>query len=450
MVPNAKFHPLVRNKVWDGRIRLFNIMTKQIYAGLLEDIEQFCKSRNYEIEYLFDFDDRSFSVKEAEEFIKTIELPFKPYDYQIDALVQSVRKNRGIILSSTGSGKSLMIYLLTEFYNVDTLVICPTVSLVHQLSSDFSDYGFDSDQFVHRIMSGQEKITDKPITISTWQSLTKMPKEYFKKFKLVIVDEVHGAKAKEMTSIMEKMTHCKFRFGFTGTLDDIPTNEMTLKGLFGSIRRVSSTKDLMEQKKLADLKIKCLTLKYSAEVRKAQKDLDYQQEMDFLVRNESRNRFIKNLALSLKRNTLVLFQYVDKHGKELYQKLQDENQDRNIYFIHGGVDGEDREVIRKVLETEQNAILVASMGTFSTGVNVKNIHNIIFASPSKAKIRTLQSIGRGLRTMEGKEFMTLFDIADDLSWKSHKNYTLEHFKERLKIYINEGFDYKIYNIDMGD
>jgi len=264
----------------------------------------------------------------------------------------------------------------------------------------------------------------------------------------VIGDEAHLFKAKSLTSIMEKLTECKYRFGFTGTLDGSETNKLVLEGLFGAVKKVASTVDLIEKKYLADLKIKVLMLKYSDEVKKQNKRNDYQTEIDFIVRHTGRNRFIKNLVLSLKGNTLLLFQYIDKHGKELYSEINNEAVDRKVFFIHGGIDGTDREEIRKIVENEKNAIIIASSGTFSTGVNLKNLHNVVFSSPSKSKIKTLQSIGRGLRKSNTKELMTLFDIADDLSWKSKTNYTLEHFKERLKIYASEGFDYKIYSIDI--
>jgi superfamily II DNA or RNA helicase len=448
MVPNAKFHPLYKNRVWDGKIRLYNVMSKLIYAGLLENIKEFAEKRDYEIELLSDFNDTEFSLIEAEKYIKTLNIPFEPRDYQVAAFAHGVRKNRALLLSPTASGKSLIIYLLTRYYNAKTLIIVPTISLVHQLASDFSDYGYNDADSIHRITSGVDKQTDRKIVISTWQSIYKLGKEFFKQFDVVIGDECHLFKAKSLSSIMEKLANCRYRFGFTGTLDGTETNKLVLEGLFGPVKRVASTVDLIEKKHLADLKIKILLLKYSDDVKKQNKNNDYQTEIDFIVRHLGRNKFIKNLTLSLKGNTLLLFQYVDKHGKELYADINSDANGRKVFFIHGGVDGSDREDIRRIVEKEKDAIIIASSGTFSTGVNIKNLHNIIFSSPSKSKIKTLQSIGRGLRKSDTKESMTLFDIADDLSWKSKTNYTLEHFKERLKIYASEGFDYKIYSIDI--
>ena len=445
-VPGAKFMPAYKSKFWDGKIRLYNTMTGMLYGGLLKYVEEFCNKRNYELDYVTDFSAEEFSLKEAKEFCKTLNLTIDPRDYQLDAFVYGVRNRRSLLLSPTASGKSFIIYLLTRYYNAKTLIIVPTTSLVSQLASDFADYGFESDVNVHRIFSGQNKQTTKPITISTWQSIYKIPKEYFELFDVVIGDEAHLFKAKSLTSIMTKLNNCKYRFGFTGTLDGTETHKLVLEGLFGAVKSVTTTSKLIEQKHLSNFLIKAIILKYPDNVRKATTTLDYKSEMDFLVGLPERNNFIKNLALSLEGNTLLLFQYVEKHGKILYDMLKD--QGIPVHFVHGGVDGEEREEIRKIVEQSPSSIIVASYGTFSTGVNIRNLHNIIFASPSKSKIRNLQSIGRGLRKSDSKETATLYDIADDLSWKTRKNFTILHFVERMKIYNEEKFEYKIYPVNL--
>ncbi len=449
-VPGAKFMPAYRSKFWDGKIRLLNVMTGLLYAGLTKYVEEFCKSREYEIEYVSDFSSENFSVKEAKDFIEKLKPTMQPRDYQIDAFVHAVRERRALLLSPTASGKSFIIYLLVRYYAKRTLIIVPTTSLVSQLSSDFADYGFDSDTFVHRVFAGQDKGTTKPITITTWQSVYKLPKEFFDSFDVVIGDEAHLFKAKSLTSILTKLSGTRYRFGFTGTLDGTETHRLVLEGLFGAVRRVTTTAELIEQKHLADFKIKAIVLSYPDEVRKMiAKANDYQSEMDYLVRLEARNKFIRNLTLSLEGNTLLLFQYVEKHGKALFNDLTKEaGKNRNVFFVSGEVSGDDREGIRKIVEEESNAIIVASFGTFSTGVNIRNLHNIIFASPSKSRIRNLQSIGRGLRKSETKSSSTLYDIADDMSWKGKKNYTLLHFMERIKTYNEEKFEYKIYKVTL--
>lgn len=446
-VPGYKFMPAFRNKLWDGKIRLFNRQNNSLYIGLLGYLQTFCHEREYELEIDEELvATENLSLAEAQEFADTLGLPFAPRDYQIKAFTHCVRNNRALLLSPTASGKSLIIYLLTRWYNVKTLIIVPTISLVAQLHKDFADYGFESDKYVHQIMSGAEKHTDCPIVISTWQSIYKMPKQWFEQFDLVIGDEAHLFKAKSLTTILSNLTDCKYRFGLTGTLDGTQTHKLVLEGLFGTVKKIVTTKELMESNRLAKLTIKALILKHSDTICSQNKNFKYQDEINFLVSNFQRNRFIRNLTASLKGNTLLLYQFVDKHGKILYDMLKDE--DRPVFFIHGGVEVDDREDVRRITEEENNAIIVASYGTFSTGINIRHLHNIIFASPSKSKIRTLQSIGRGLRLGDNKDAATLYDIADDMTYKSRKNFTLDHFLERMKIYNEEKFEYKIYTINL--
>jgi superfamily II DNA or RNA helicase len=450
-VPNYKYTPAFKNKIWDGKIRLFNRLNNSLYTGLLPYLDKFCRERDYELH----IDDElisteNFSLVEAKEFADTLGIPFEPRDYQIQAFTYCVRNNRALLLSPTASGKSLIIYLLTRWYNVKTLIIVPTVSLVAQLQKDFKDYGFESDKYVHEIMSGREKDSDAPIIISTWQSIYKMPKKWFSQFDMVIGDEAHLFKAKSLTTILTSLTECKYRFGLTGTLDGTQTHKLVLEGLFGAVKQVTTTKELMDKSNLAELKIKALVLKHDESICKANKNHKYQEEIDYIVRSPARNKFIRNLTLSLKGNTLLLYQFVEKHGQVLYDMICAKCEDRPVFFIHGGVGVDEREEVRRITEEQNDAIIVASYGTFSTGINIRNLHNVIFASPSKSKIRTLQSIGRGLRLGDNKDSATLYDIADDLTHKSRKNFTLEHFMERMKIYNDEKFEYQIYTINLKD
>lgn len=448
-VPAAKFMPQFRKRVWNGFIFLYSLRTKLIYAGLLEHLKVFCQEREIEIEYLSELNSIEFSDVEAQKFVEVINPTRTPRDYQLDAFTHCVRNHRALVLSPTGSGKSLIIYLLSRLYTFNKsqrkiLIIVPTISLVHQMASDFVSYGYSEDK-IHKITAGESKDTDRPIIISTWQSIFNLHKTWFNQFKAVVIDEAHLAKAKSLTGIMTKLVNCKYRFGFTGTLDNVHCNKLIIEGLTGPVKRVTTTKDLIDKKQLATLNIKILVLKYSDEAKKAVKELDYQGEMDFLTQNEDRNRFIKNLVLSLEGNTLVLYQYVDKHGKILFDQIN--NNGKPCHFVFGGVDGEDREQIRQIVDSSENNIIVASYGTYSTGINITNLHNIVFASPSKSKIRVLQSIGRGLRVSNTKDTATLYDIADDLTYKGKRNYTLDHLFERVKNYNEERLPYKIYNIE---
>ena len=446
-VPGAQFMPQVRNRFWDGKIRLFNQMTKTVYFGLYPRLEEFCKQRSYElnIEEDVSFFQQEFSLNEIDDLVNSIGLTLVPRDYQKKAVAHAIRNKRCLLLSPTASGKSLIIYMLSRFYPAKKLIIVPTTALVHQMESDFKDYGYKDK--VHKITAGADKQSDAEVTVTTWQSIYKMPKKWFSQFKVVIGDEAHLFKAKSLVNIMTKLTNCPWRFGFTGTLDGTLTHKLVLEGLFGPVEKITTTADLIEQKHLAEFKINIITLKHPNSARKLLKRAAYQDEIDYIVRNDARNKFICNLCKSLDGNTLALFNYVDKHGKVLYNMLHDV-EDKPVFFIHGGVKGEDRNEVRQIIEKEQNSIVVASYGTFSTGVNIRNLHNIVFASPSKSRVRNLQSIGRGLRRAVDKREARLFDLVDDLRYGQWKNYSLQHFTERLKLYNEEQFPYKMYQIDL--
>ncbi len=383
---------------------------------------------------------------EVKAFFKSLNLPAdrQPRDYQIKAFIKAIRNRRLLLLSPTASGKSLIIYMICCWYKLKTLVIVPTTQLVEQMANDFESYGYEEE--IHKIKSGVEHETDCLFTISTWQSMQREDPEFLQQFDVVIVDEAHSAQAKALSEILEKMKTTRYRFGTTGTINDTKTHEFVLQGHFGKIEKVTTTAELMKQGHIANLKIKCIVLKYPEHVCKEVSKLKYQDEINFLCQSDFRNKFIKRLADSLEGNTLVLYQYVEKHGKPLNDMMQ--NVKKPLHFIHGGIDGEDREEIRQIVNSSKESIILASKGTTSTGTNMPSINDAIFAAPSKSKIQNLQSIGRQLRKSEIKHSTTLFDIADDLQYKSTKNHTLKHFLERCKIYDSEQFDYQIYEVEV--
>lgn len=442
-VPGARHMPMFKNKVWDGKIRMFNVAARTLYLGLVTHVIKFATERGYQINYedRNDFATLDFPLVSAKKFISELNLPIQPRDYQIDAFVYAIRNQRALMLSPTASGKSLIIYLIVKYLNLKTLVIVPTTSLVHQMSSDFVSYGCD--EHVHKIYEGQEKNTKDRIVVTTWQSIYKQPKSWFNQFSVLIGDEAHLYKAKSLTGILTKMDQCQFKLGFTGTLDGTQTHKLVLEGLFGAVKHVITTNELIEKKVLADFKIKAIVLSYDDQTRSDNKKLDYQQEIDYIINNNKRNKFITNLALSLKGNTLLLFKVIN-HGTQLFTELAKYRED--TFYVDGNVGGLDREEVRSVVETKENSIIVASTGTFSTGINIKNLHNIIFAAPSKSRVKTLQSIGRGLRKSETKLSSVLYDIVDDMQYKSRQNFTLLHFAERVQMYNQEKFDYKIYTV----
>ena len=448
-VPGYKFMPSYKNKTWDGKIRLYKLRNKTIYKGLITEIQNFAQERGYEMVYEDDLDEtNAYSLQEANDFFDGLGLPerFSKRDYQVESFAHCVRENRALFVSPTGSGKSLMIYALLRYYNAKTLIIVDSLNLLLQMFSDFAEYGFDSDKYVHTISAGKDKVSDKPIIVSTWQSAARMPREWFDQFDLVIGDECHKFKAKELTRIMESLQNCKLRFGFTGSLDGTYCNKLVLQGLFGSHRQIVTTKDLQDQGTLAALEIKAITLDYPLELKKIYCRAIYEEEISFLFNHPRRNAFLCNLALSRKGNTMLMFRRLE-HGEMLYKYLKAKAK-VPVYYVSGQVKGSEREAVRQIVNKHKDSIVVASTGVFSTGVNIPNIHNIIAATPTKSQILLLQSIGRGLRKTEEKSVCTFFDISDDLQYKSRINHTLKHYSERVKIYLAQKFNYQLFRVKL--
>ena len=451
-VPGAKFMPQYRSKYWDGKIRLFNTGSGEIYAGLVDKVVTFLDRRGYE--YEFEHSEYYGNPYEENEMVSPEGVfdymnkisSIKPRPYQVKGVYDALRQNRRLLVSPTASGKSLMIYTIVRYMiekENSVLLVVPTTSLVEQMYKDFEEYGWNSEKYCHKVYSGKEKFDPRPVTITTWQSVYKLDRKFFSRYDCVIGDEAHLFKSKSLVSIMTKLRDAKYRFGFTGTLDGTQTHKWVLEGLFGPTYKIIKTDELMEKGHLAKLDIKILLLKHDPQMFDT-----YEDEVQFIIQNEKRNNFIKNLALDLKGNSLILYSRVESHGAVLYDLINNSVTDREVFFVHGGVDAQEREQVREITEQENNAIIIASYGTFSTGINIKRLHNIIFASPSKSRIRNLQSIGRVLRKGAGKVKAILYDIADDCTHNSRRNYTLNHFIERIKIYNEENFNYEIISIQL--
>jgi len=463
---NYKFDPRFKARSWDGKIRLLNRMTRVVYAGLAQRIKQFCDSNDYTLSFDDELVYDSISVQEVQDFMKTLNLPERLTirEYQINSIVKCLRSRRRTLLSPTSSGKSFIIYVINEWYRqkhgTKSLVIVPTIGLVKQMEEDFKSYGYTGT--FNTSIEGLNKTNDHEFdtTITTWQSLdngkTKMPRQWYQQYQVVFGDEAHGAKATSLINIISSMTNTPYRFGTTGTLDNSELNKATIYGLFGAPYMSTTTRELIDDGYASNIKIKCIVLKYTEEERKEfhkpvidpktkkPRKRTYQEEIEYLVNHKRRTEFIKNLALSLTGNKLLFFRLTD-HGDILHESLKDHT---NVFYIDGSVKALERERIRKAIEEEENAILIASMGTTSTGVSINRLHHMIAASPSKSKIKVLQSIGRMLRQHEEKTHAVLYDIVDDLSHKKNKNFVLEHFEERAKIYDSEQFDYRLYTVGL--
>lgn len=466
MVPGAEYMPMFKRRLWDGKIRLYDILSSTLPRGLKTYLKKFAEERKYflniketknkvcitEEQFLKYYDSLKVSVRKQ---------PVKMHAHQQEAILHALNNHRGVVISPTGSGKSLIIYVLVRFLQsvigIDRkiLVLVPTVGLVSQMESDFFDYStqdksWSCKKYIHKISAGQDKDTNKQIVISTWQSIYKLPKTWFDQFDAIFFDECHQAKAESINFIGQKLSKAWFRLGTTGTLQQTQAHRLSIEGILGPAVQFINTKNLMNKGLLAKLGIDCIIIKYTEEEKQLLKKQKYSDEIKWVAKNEKRNQFIKELAIRTKGNTLVLFNYVEDHGKPLYALIQAAGSNRPIYFISGKTEAETRESIRRVVDREKNAILVASFGTTSAGINIVNLDNIIFASPTKSVIRLLQSIGRGLRVSEKKKSLKVYDIVDDLTYKSHKNHVYRHFEERLKIYKKEKFDYKIYSMSFND
>ena len=437
------------------------MQTKTLYKGLLAHVFHFAKSREVNVEYDEEvLPSNNISLEDVRKFSDILNVWFgkeeyEYYDYQIEAIYRALSQERSILLSPTASGKSSIIYGIIRWYlgtKKNVLLVVPSTSLVEQMYKDFELYseknGWNVDKNCQKLYSGFSNEFEKRVMITTWQSVWKLPKSWFDQFDVIIGDEAHNFKAKSLQTLFDKLGDCKYRVGTTGTLDGKQTNELTLTGMFGPVHKVITTKELMDAGMVSKLKPNCVVVKYPKAVRQAAGKLSYQDEMAWLISYEPRNKMLCDVALRCKGTTILISQYNEKHAKVLYEKLLEEAGDRPIHFIAGDVKTTDRENIRTSIDPDTDPIIVCTFGVMSTGVNMKSIRNVILGTPMKSKIKTLQTIGRGLRLDEGKNTCNLFDFADDLSNTKKPNHTLRHAHERYKIYAQEKFNMKIMEITL--
>lgn len=465
-----RFHPAYKSKRWDGKTRLFNVNTGLIYRGLLYQVIDFCKERNY----LIQVDPEllkgvELSRSESDRFISSLDFkskgnPIQLRDYQLDAIHECLSKKRKLCISPTSSGKSAIIagisrYLQTIFDKTQKiLIVVPNINLVNQFAYDLCDYFSTDEEWlktdpIHTIFSGQEKNVESQIIVSTWQSLYKLPVEYFDQFGALIVDECHLAEGKGFTTVCEKCRNAEFRYGFSGSIKNSKVHVLRLEGMFGKSFVTITTKELMEEGSVTELDIKGLLIKYPTEVCDHHRKLnDYQSEYEHIITNEVRNRFICKLALNQKGNGLILVDKIEKHARPLLAMLREMSNGRPIFYITGEVDGKKREEIRLLMDKYEDAIILANYQTLSTGVNIPSLHWLIFGAPTKSFTRTIQSIGRILRLHKSKSLVTLFDLIDDMRIKpktaTRENYAWKHAIERLNFYSEQKFDVQMRKVPL--
>jgi superfamily II DNA or RNA helicase len=461
-----QFNPKYKARFWDGYIHLYNIHERRLYAGLFHQLVSFLKENNYT--YLIQSnpyygridEENNIHLEDFIEYIDSLNLhshgkKIVPRDFQYTAAFECIKYKRLVSISPTASGKSLIIYMIIR-YLIDHdlcsrfLLIFPSTGLIQQMANDFADYsshnGFPIGDVLHMIYSGQDKTSPKPIHFSTWQSLYKLPSSFYDDYDMVLVDEAHNAKSDSFRTIFENCRNVGYRYGFTGTLSNKnKVHRLVVQGLIGEAKQFTNTAELIERKEAANIQINCVILDYSNDTKFNTKKMKYADEFAFICSHTRRNKFIKKLAIDLSGNTIILFQ-LKEQGKELFNLIKEEYD--QVFYIDGDVKAEEREKIRQYLETVDDAIIIASYGTTSTGWSVKNLHNGIFASPYKSESKVLQSVGRGLRLHDSKDRFNLYDIADDLTWKNKQNYLLQHFTERVSYYAADSFPYKIIRVNI--
>lgn len=448
-IEKKRFHPLVKAGKWDGVIRLID--SKGIAPkGLVPDFLKYAVDSGYEVQISPEFKKfkEEFSYNESDYGMK-----FPLYDYQLNAIQRVLDKKRQLIVSPTGSGKSAILAMLMRIIDVKTLIIVPNISLLAQLGSDLENYfaasGWDIEEHCYFIGDGIKPQKKHQFIISTWQSLQRLPPEWFEDFESVICDEVHGASSQVIAKIIGSCTNAFWRVGLTGTLGNSKVNEMSLKGMFGPVYKVITTKELMDDGRVSNVVIKPIILKYPEEFCKLVRGLPYDDEVDVLIKNERRNKFLVGLPMVMKGNSLYLFRFVEDHIDKLKDDFQKRNPDKQIFVVTAATKKNERERIRQLVEVENNVIILSTYSLFSTGISINNLHNVVFASPMASKIKVLQSIGRSLRLHESKSEATVYDIVDDLRGSKKKNnYALTHFLERFETYTAEKFKVNVKEIQL--
>ena len=444
---NYKFMPKFKARIWDGKIRLFDIRSGKFYLGLVPKLVKWLTNNGYS--FTIDVYDTKGSI-DIDEILKFNNTKIVPHEHQLQTVKYVLENKKCLIESATSSGKSFSIYLLCKYLNASdkkVLVITPRVALVNQLTDDLHEY--DPSTKIHQIYSGQEKYVDVPIVISTYHSLQELPESFFEEFSAIIVDEVHEFEHKSAQGILNKALNIEYRVGLTGTLKDTKTGKLQLNGLFGDVFTAIKTKELISKKLAASININSIRLKYSnfkqpkADQNNGKAVYDY--ELSTIFNHEKRNKFIIKLANSKEGNVVIFYRFIDKHGLKLFNLAKEICKDKKVFFINKDTKNSERQHIREYCEKNDDAILIASMGVFAVGVSIKNLIHGIFAHPMKGNIKIIQSIGRLLRLNKKDKVATLYDIGDMLSESS---ILYKSFIERQKIYKKEGHSTKVIELDI--
>jgi superfamily II DNA or RNA helicase len=460
-----RFNPLVKRGVWDGYISYVKD-DKWIPSGLWQEVMKICKSYNYELKIngitrLFDRDITSEGFEEwSLEFFERSEMT--PRDYQIEAAFNILKFRRSLSELATSAGKTMIsfmavAYMLEKQKAKKILFIVPNVSLVVQATEDFGEYNYENriQMMIQQVYAGQKIKDSRNIVIGTYQSLVKKGKDFFEQFDCVIVDETHKAKSASIKTILQKCENATYRFGLSGTIPkDNTLDRLTLMSHTGPLITEVKAAFLQDEGHIAKCNVKVIEMNYAPETaRKAFMELStnryenkdvFQLEQNYIIQSPGRLNFISKVIAKIPNNSLVLFHRIE-HGKRLYEELR-RRSNKAVYYVDGGTDKDIREEYKKKMEQGDDIIIVASYGTFSTGISIKKIHNIFFTESFKSEIIIRQSIGRGLRQHESKDAVNIIDFVDDITYEGHHNYLYKHGIARQKIYRQEKFRYEIKRV----
>ena len=464
-VENWRFHPLVKKGLWDGYISYIKD-DKWIPSGLWREVMGICKDYGYELKIngITELFDRNINAESFEtwalQFFEGSKIT--PRDYQIEAAFNILKFRKCLSELATSAGKTLIsflsvAYMIEKQKAQKILFIVPNVSLVVQASEDFLDYNWQNRVpiKVQQIYSGQKIRAGRNVVIGTYQSLVKKDKAYFEQFDAVIIDETHKAKSTSIKTILQKCTNAEYRFGLSGTIPKPNTlDRLTLMAYTGPVITEVSANFLQEQGHIAQCFVKVIKMDYAPQSTKdafremsqnryESKDV-FKFEQNYIINSPGRLNFITSIISRIRRNSLVLFHRIE-HGRKIYEKLRQES-NKTVYYVDGGIDKDIREEFKKKMEAGEEVVIVASYGTFSTGISIKKIHNIFFTESFKSEVIIRQSIGRGLRQHASKDSVNIIDFVDDLSSPDWDNYLMRHSKARQKIYKEQKFKYDIKNV----
>lgn len=434
---------------WDGQIHFYDQLTGLIYKGLIKDIIGYFRTKNldFEIEQEY-FLELSKKPDDYKDFVENLQINGKQlWEHQKSAVFDALRRGGALIQCPTSSGKTLIIYVVLQALlqtHQKALVVVPKRALREQTKDDWIDYGMDPSM----IGTSKDKKYDRRIIIMTMDSTRNLPKEFFKQFDIVIVDEAHRSDTKTITNILENCVNCYYRLGFSGSFFKTKANLKILRGLMGDIYNVITTKELMDLNVVSKLKVKIMMVNHSDRSKKFCRQLNYDDEISFLETCEYRTDFIARFLASRKQNTLFLIKHIE-HGKLIAEKVK-EISDKQVFFLDGTDSVEKRKEVINIVENNDDCLICSTFGIFGEGVSVLNLQNIVFGIPMKSPTQVIQAIGRGLRKCldESKNNVNCYDIIDDLRYKSKINYGYRHGLERVNLYTDSKFDLELKEFEL--